>query len=174
MSEQPDNKTLRRFWAKVKADPKTGCWVWTAATIPAGYGKFRVGGKLVLAHRLSWQLENGPIPEDLEIDHLCRVRACVNPSHLEPVNSRTNTLRGVGHAAVNAAKVECVRGHPFDEENTYPYNGRRQCRECHRLLARVRRARKRAATMGVATWEDTETGLVLVKDIRAAEPGEGS
>lgn len=129
-------RTLKRFWAKVEINEETGCWEWVASKQLGGYGKFRVGGKHVLAHRFSWEMLRGPIPTGLQIDHLCRVRACVNPSHMEPVSPRANVLRGDTIVATNAAKTECLRGHPFDEENTYPIpSGGRSCRECQRQRA---------------------------------------
>lgn len=139
-----DDLTLERFWAKVAWDAETDCWVWTASKVRGGYGQFAVGDKTVLAHRFAWQLDRGPIPTGLQIGHLCRVRHCVNPAHLELVERRTIARRGVGPAAVNAAKTECVNGHPFDEANTYWYSGRRSCRTCRSLRTREYRARKRA------------------------------
>ena len=75
----------------------------------------------------------GPIPEGLTLDHLCRVRACVNPAHLEPVTLRENTLRSPSApTAINARKTECLRGHAFTPENTWVHRSRRCCRECKR------------------------------------------
>jgi len=86
----------------------------------------------------------GPIPAGLQLDHLCRNRACVRPDHLEPVRSRENTLRGFGPSAINARKTVCAHGHPFDEANTgRSPNGRRFCRECGRIRARAYQARRR-------------------------------
>jgi hypothetical protein len=81
-----------RVWAKV--EKTEGCWLWTAAISPNGYGKFMVSGRPVNAHRLVYQLTVGPIPDGLDLDHLCRVRHCVNPDHLEPVTRSENLLRG--------------------------------------------------------------------------------
>lgn len=136
-TEQVDERVLQRFWKKVAVDEETGCWVWKAYKNENGYGTFWVGGKKIYAHRHAWELLKGPIPAGLELDHLCRVRSCVRPEHLEPVDQRTNILRGIAPTAVNATKTECVNGHPFDEANTYRYpDGKRDCRRCRRLRDR--------------------------------------
>lgn len=123
--------TWQRFWAKVEIGP--GCWLWTAAGARSGngYGRFHRDGRLLLAHRVAYEWLVGSIPDGLELDHLCRVRACVNPGHLEPVTLRENILRGESPSARNAVKSECPQGHPYDEANTYvDRTGRRHCRTC--------------------------------------------
>lgn len=110
-----------------------GCWLWGGFTEPKGYGRFQVGGAARLAHRISYELHVGPIPDGLVLDHLCRVRNCVNPEHLEPVTSRENTLRGETPAAANVTKTHCLRGHEFTAENTRAtLKGGRSCRACER------------------------------------------
>ena len=127
---------VERFWEKVTFEPTSGCWLWTAACDTKGYGIFwpvtGIGKYLARAHRYAYELLTGPIPEGFDLDHLCRIRACVNPRHLEPVTRRVNVLRGVGPAAVNALKESCSNGHEFTEANTYHRTDRigRLCRRC--------------------------------------------
>lgn len=124
------------FWSKV--DKSGECWLWTKAT-QKGYGVFWVPPQNRRAHVVAYNLLVGPVPEGLDLDHLCRVRHCVNPSHLEPVTRKENVLRGETRAAENAAKTHCVRGHPFDDENTrISPKGLRICRECGRDRMRLR------------------------------------
>lgn len=86
---------LQRFWRMVDLD-ETGCWIWTGRVNPKGYGQFRPGGRgtsVAQAHRWAFELFVGSIPDGLHIDHLCRVKACVNPRHLEPVTDLENKRR---------------------------------------------------------------------------------
>ena len=123
--------TEERFWAKVKK-LENGCWEWIGALLASGYGQFALRhNQNVSAHRISYEWENGAIPEELQLDHLCRNRKCVNPEHLQPVTKRDNILRGVGFGAKNSQKTHCPKGHPYDLFNTYHIpNGRRGCRIC--------------------------------------------
>lgn len=132
-----DDKTLKRFLAKADLDDGGRCWIWHACLCSEGYGNFGIGSRTdgsrrtVRAHRFSYEHFVGPIPDELEIDHLCRNRACINPWHLEPVTSKVNTLRGDTQARRNAQKTHCPAGHPYNEENTrYSKDGSRSCRLC--------------------------------------------
>jgi len=125
-----------------------GCWRWTAGIGTEGYGRWWHGSRRVrLAHRASYELLVGPIDAGLQLDHLCRVRECVNPAHLEPVSPRINLLRSEAPAAVNARKEACLRGHPFTEANTYSRQalGTRACRECQRQRSRNYQLKKAQA-----------------------------
>jgi len=121
-----------------------GCWEWDHSRLNNGYGKFGAGKKQYLAHRYAWELFRGPIPEDMQIDHLCRNRGCVNPDHMRVVTLKENVLAGIGITALNAKKTHCPQGHPYDAENTYRgVKGERKCRECNKIYLRQRDARKR-------------------------------
>ncbi len=126
-------QVVERFWPKVRKSE--GCWDWTASKIVSGYGKFNAGGTTVYAHRLAYELVVGPIPEGLTIDHLCRNRGCVNPTHLEVVSHGENVRRGAAAGTfgkANRVKTYCPHGHPYSVENTRLYRGMRYCKACGR------------------------------------------
>lgn len=124
------------------------CWVWQGYTCQ-GYGRItakRPDGTrhTMLNHRAAYQILIGPIPDGVEMDHLCRVRACWNPWHLDPVTRTVNILRGLGPQTARMAqhvKTQCPQGHPYDEANTARRGSRRHCRACDRDRARRNRER---------------------------------
>jgi hypothetical protein len=120
----------KRFWARVLiAD---GCWEWGGPRSDTGYGKFSISQRLhAKAHRWAWEWMNGPVPDGLSLDHLCRNRGCVNPWHMEPVTHAENVRRGRS-GRFHGDKTHCPQGHAYDEANTYivKVTGARQCRTC--------------------------------------------
>lgn len=133
---RPPKPNNIRFEAFI--DRSGDCWLWKGGKIN-GYGVFRARFGVrqlynVYAHHFAYELHKGPIPEGLTLDHLCRVRACVNPDHLEAVTQRENTLRGTSAIAVNAKKTHCNHGHAFVPANTgQTGRGGRYCKECGRI-----------------------------------------
>ena len=131
----------------------TPCWISDRSATPKGYTQIGYQGDTWFTHRLAYVAFVGPIPLDLQIDHLCRQHACCNPAHLEAVTNRVNTLRGIGFAARNAAKVRCDKGHEFTADNTYEppsEPGTRYCRACRREAKAawtLRNSSKQAATL---------------------------
>jgi hypothetical protein len=115
-----------------------GCWLWTGR-LNRGYGEVKYGGRTQRVHRLVYELLVGPIVEQL--DHLCRVRSCCNPAHLEDVPQRVNVLRGVSPSAEAARQTHCKYGHPFSGANLIVRpNGWRVCKACRARIKRERRA----------------------------------
>lgn len=137
-----------RFWSKVNRDGPIPehrldlgpCWLWTAAVSGPGYGVFNLDGRLVLAHRLAYEWEVGPIPEGLDLDHLCRVRSCIRPSHGEPVTREINAQRG----NKGRLKTHCAHGHPWTPENKRP-NGKTTAGNIAYCCAICTRERQRSA-----------------------------
>jgi hypothetical protein len=131
-----------RFWPKVDIRGPNECWNWTASKQKNGYGRIGRYEKQCgydMAHRVSYELTYGEIPDGLEIDHLCRNRACVNPAHLEAVTHKLNMQRGE-----RGMQTHCLRGHRLTPENVYAGRGRRECRTCRTLHVRMLRERRSA------------------------------
>lgn len=128
---------MNRFWAKVEKTDT--CWIWTGALNNCGYGVLRSDSVMYCAHRFSYERNVGEIPDGLEIDHLCRNRACVNPEHMEVVTHAENMRRRVPAGT-------CVNGHDYTLENTIQRrDGSRRCRACERAKKAEYRALKLAA-----------------------------
>lgn len=130
---------IDRFFSHV--EKTEACWLWIGYRNRQGYGRFGVGSRVVYAHRWLYEQSIGPVPSGLDLDHLCRQKACVNPAHLEPVTRGENLRRGDGprlRAAHFAARRHCKRGHELTPENTYrDAKGHRVCRACVRLKTRA-------------------------------------
>ena len=142
---------IERFLNRVEMITETGCWIWMGCIKPIGYGCFGMdtpGRKRLTrrAHRVAYELFIGPIPEGMTLDHLCRIRCCVNPHHLEPVSQIINVQRAKPH---RLRQTVCKRGHEMTPANTRKFrNGRLRCRECQRI--RKRRSWKDRATTPAA------------------------
>jgi hypothetical protein len=150
---------VARFWEKVdKRDPDE-CWPWRAAIEPSGYPTYRAtyqGVRFTKAHRFAYHITVGPVPDGLDLDHLCHTRdedcragnecphrRCCNPAHLEPVTERVNVLRGRSASADNARKMRCDHGHLLAGDNLrIEPDGSRRCRTCNRTNQRRYKQRK--------------------------------
>lgn len=143
---------MDRFWDKVDMTPTIHqCWVWVACTDTKGYGQFRLDGKMRNAHRVAYEMEVGPIPAGMQLDHICRNRSCVRPDHLEPVTPGENIRRGL---SANARKTCCPAGHLYAGENLrVESNGSRACRMCRAERQRVNRSNKKKKENPDATQE---------------------
>lgn len=131
---------------KIAPCPVTGCWLWSSWQA-GGYGRIKVRGKSYQAHRYIYELLIGPIPNGLQLDHLCRQTFCVNPEHMEPVTQRENCRRGIGPAAQCARRTHCPEGHPLEGENLVPSllaKGTRLCLICKHKRDAEYRERVRA------------------------------
>jgi hypothetical protein len=149
----PRRKSLEEyFWLRVKKTD--GCWLWTGRKAYWGYGSVQLyaGAPRTGAHRASWQIHYGKIPEGLWVLHKCDNPQCVRPDHLflgtNTDNMRDCWAKGRGKApdsrARMALKTSCANGHQFTDESTYWHNGHRKCRICHMLHERIRRSRRLA------------------------------
>ena len=127
-----DSKARARFWRKVSPAPADACWMWHGAANSEGYGNVGRNGKTYLAHRVAYEITNGPVPEGMDLDHLCMVRLCVNPAHLEAVTFLANMRRRYA-AKPDERDTHCIRGHEYTPENTAVISttGQRKCRICY-------------------------------------------
>ena len=165
-----------RFWSKVDMNgpvpdyaPHLGnCWIWRASLDTHGYGRFSMGGRsgsLMGAHVVAYKLLVGPVPDGLELDHLCRNPPCCRPAHLEPVTHAVNMTRRM------EANARCPAGHQYDEANTRMYRGHKQCRACDREFAAERRANRAPGSRSAhITVKLTSAEMAAVDAVRGDEP----
>lgn len=150
-------KRVTHLLARISPCPNTGCWFWTGAERGGGYGTASLENRARPAHWLVYAALRGPVPKDHELDHLCRVRPCCNPDHLEPVthkeNMRRSPVAGIARATQQSTKTHCPKGHPYSGDNLMVFEGRawqkpraqnRICRICHRNTGREAQRRYRA------------------------------
>ena len=134
---------MDHFPDRVFPEPNTGCWLCVSSNNKFGYARIRVSDRLIGAHRISYQITRGSIPDGFEIDHLCRVTCCVNPDHLEAVTQEENKRRQA-LAIETANGFRCKSGHLRIGEGIYHHpRGERRCRECARISRLRYKARKR-------------------------------
>lgn len=156
----------QRFWEKVSGNDVAECWIWTGGRGTTGYGNFITAWpKRTVAHRWAYQQLITDVPAGLDLDHLCRNRACVNPWHLDPVTRKVNLNRGV-HA--NAVKDRCPQGHTYSPENTRMHSGRRECRACERRRNREAARHRRAAQKLADAKTSASTPLTSSKEQRTS------
>lgn len=122
-----------------------GCWIYLGYVSRGGYSQIWIKpGIRKYRHIAAYELFIGPVPEGMQLDHLCRRPACFNPRDLEPVTPRENVLRSDAWAGVNSRKTHCPQGHPYDGVNAH---GRRICRRCTRATALAHYHRKAGASV---------------------------
>jgi len=164
MSDKPS--ALERFMDKVEMQPN-GCWLWRGAIgRSGGYGMFWLNGRMGTAYRAARELFRGPVPPGLDLDHLCRVRACVHPDHIEPVTHRENLMRGEGACARHARQTTCIRGHELQQRG----NGQRMCRTCANEASRRHLERKAARDLNVGDIQSAPAGGAVTKEAVAVPP----
>ncbi|MDH3603524.1 MAG: HNH endonuclease [Candidatus Tectomicrobia bacterium] len=134
-------KDEERFLSKIEIDYDSGCWLWQAYTNHSGYGQFRLRKTTVRAHRVMFATWIGNIPDGYEVDHLCKVRHCVNPKHLTLIDFDGHRQQGAEYLS---SRDTCINGHRYTEENTRRRSdGRRDCLECHNRRKTLSRLFKR-------------------------------
>ena len=152
-----------RLERMVSPEPNTGCWLWTGATVPFGYGRInggRTGVGVLLAHRASWEIYRGPVPEELCVLHRCDIPQCVNPDHLflgthadnvadkiAKGRARFGTSGMEAKTASRRAQTHCKRGHLLSGENLIPSAVHRECKTCAKANSKLRHSEKLVAAI---------------------------
>ena len=139
-----DVRVPDRIWEKIHVDRDSLCWVWTASLRPSGYAQVHFKKRTRIVHHLVYELTQPEYEEGLDLDHLCRLRCCVNPSHLEPVTRGENLGRGEGLIWMERAKItHCPQGHPYSGDNLGHDGKGRRCRTCDARRKREYKQRKK-------------------------------
>lgn len=136
---------LERLFAKIVADPATGCWNWNGCRAGRGYGQIKFRRRMVYVHRLMYAWVFSPLPTGIgkhipTVDHMCENLLCCNPLHLQVLSQRDNILKGGSISAKYALRTHCKKGHPLDGMNAKS----RYCKTCNRASANAYLQRKRA------------------------------
>ena len=155
----------RNIESRIERIPESGCWIWRGSLCKYGYGRMEINHKKLMVHRVVYEMSRGPIPDGLQLDHLCRVRCCINPDHLEVVTSQQNTLRGKSPAALNAKKTHCPHGHLLDRiAKGYSSKFRRICSTCNKkYLKNYHRKLKEAAELQQAADQEAQVKVRRLK-----------
>lgn len=141
------------FAGPVPTDFRDPCWLWTGPTTGNGYAQFTTGGRgspRALVHRWNYKRHVGAIPNGWQVDHLCKIRHCVNPAHLEAVPQRVNNARSESPSAKNARKTHCPQGHRLAGDNLHPTYlrvGQRKCVTCHRASVALTNAKRKLKSL---------------------------
>ena len=136
--------TLEKLMQRVEPVTESGCWIWLGSVTEKGYGRVCFGGKYRKAHRLFYESTFGEIRKGLVIDHICRVRCCVNPHHMQPVSNEENVSRGYSFSALKSRQTHCKYGHVLDGDNIYRPKSRPTRRLCRACIASYKPIKRRS------------------------------
>lgn len=164
-----DSRLSAKVWQRAIPEPNSGCWLWIGSIHSNGYGRVYGDGRHWNAHRFVYTKLVGVIPNELQLDHLCRNTLCVNPAHLEPVTARVNTMRSQAITAKNAQATHCKRGHELTGNNVITTKLGRNCRTCRNqqrleYFGRLSREQRDEINARRRKRSDSQTGLRDIKE----------
>ena len=145
--------TIQRALDRIMPIPESGCWIWLGSCAQSGYAHVKIDHKTRYIHRIIYEHFKGPISPGLTIDHLCRVRCCINPDHLEQVTRGQNVLRGESTSAKNRRKTHCIHGHELCGANLVHVKSRprtRVCRICTQARLKISNQKQKEARLCIA------------------------